>query len=64
MVAFGCDEEPGMFQVKTVSLDRLKEAEEAILNTIKTSVDSVTDQEIMEAVRAIINCTVDNFHQI
>src|SRR5690606_25684800 len=44
-----------------VSLDRLKEAEAAIKNTINTVIDSVTEQELKEAKCAIINTLVDNF---
>ena len=58
----GADEEPGMFQVRTiVSLDRLEEAEKAIKNTIDTVVDTLTQEELDEAKRAIINTLVDNF---
>jgi zinc protease len=58
----GTDEEPGMFQVRTiVSLDRLAEAEKAIKNTIDTVVDTLTQEELDEAKRAVINTLVDNF---
>jgi len=58
----GTDEEPGMFQVRTiVSLDRLAEAEKAIKNTIDTVVDTLTEEELDEAKRAITNTLVDNF---
>lgn len=58
----GTDEQPGMFQVRTiVSLDRLAEAEKAIKNTIDTVVDTLTEEELEEAKRAVINTLVDNF---
>jgi len=58
----GADEQPGMFQVRTiVSLDRLAEAEKAIKNTIDTIVDTLTQEELEEAKRAVTNTLVDNF---
>ncbi len=56
------DKEPGMLFVKTmVSCDRLPEAEKVIVQTINTIVDSITQDELNEAKRAIINSMVDNF---
>jgi zinc protease len=56
------DEQPGMMLVKTiVSLDRLKEAEKAIKNTIDTVADSLTPQELQEAKLAILNSLMYNF---
>lgn len=56
------DEQPGMFTVRTiVSLDRLAEAEKAIKNTIDTVVDTLTEEELEEAKRAVINTLVDRF---
>jgi zinc protease len=58
----GIDEQPGMFQVRTiVSLDRLAEAEKAIKETIDKVADSLTQDELEEAKRAVINTLVDNF---
>lgn len=58
----GSNEQPGIFLVKTlVSLDRLEEAKQVILNTINTSVDTITDEEIEQAKQAIINSLVDQF---
>ncbi len=58
----GVQEEPGMFQVRTiVSLDRLAEAEKAIKNTIDTVTDTLTQEELEEAKRAVINTLVDHF---
>jgi zinc protease len=58
----GVDEQPGMFQVKTVvSIDRLQEAEKAIAGVIKNAVDVITDDEFLEAKRAIVNSALDNF---
>jgi zinc protease len=56
------DKEPGMLFVQTmVSGDRLAEAEKIILQTINTVVDTITQDELDEAKRAIINSMVDNF---
>jgi len=58
----GSDEQPGMFQVRTiVSRDRLAEAEKAIKNTIDTVVDTLTENDLEEAKAAVINTLVDNF---
>ncbi len=58
----GADEEPGMLLVQTiVSLDRLDEAEKAIMDTIIKAADTISDEEFNEAKRAIINVQVDNF---
>jgi zinc protease len=58
----GIDEQPGMFQVRTtVSLDRLKEAEVAIKNSIDTVVDTLTAEELEEAKRAVVNTLIDTF---
>jgi len=56
------DEQPGMVLVKTiVSLDRLKEAEEAIKKTISNVVDTVTPAEFAEARHAVANSLMNNF---
>lgn len=56
------NEQPGMFLVKTlVSIDRLEEAKNVIMETVKTGVDSITQKQIEEAQRAIINSLVDRF---
>lgn len=58
----GSNEQPGIFLVKTlVSLDRLQEAKEAIVNTINTAVDTITDEEVEQAKLALINSLVDQF---
>lgn len=58
----GADEQPGMFQVRTiVSLDRLAEAEAVIKKTIDTVIDTLTQEELEEAKRAVVNTLVDNF---
>jgi zinc protease len=58
----GSDEQPGLFLVRTiVSLDRLEEAEKAIVSLIKTVADSITEQELDEAKRAVISSQVDLF---
>ncbi len=55
-------EQPGMVLIKTiVSLDRLAEAEKAILQTIDTVIDSITVAELEEAKLALINSFVNNF---
>lgn len=61
-LAAGADEQPGMFQVRTiVSLDRLAEAERVIKETIDNVIDTLTEEELEEAKRAVINTLVDNF---
>ena len=58
----GTDEQPGMFLVRTiVSLDRLAEAEKVIKNTIDTVVDTLTEEELGEAKRAVGSTLIDNF---
>jgi len=58
----GSNEQPGMFQVRTiVSLDRLQEAEKAIKKVIDSAADRVTSEEFVQAKRAIVNSLVDNF---
>jgi zinc protease len=58
----GADEQPGMFQVRTiVSLDSLAQAETAIKNTIDTVVDTLTEKDLEEAKAAVTNTLVDNF---
>jgi len=58
----GADEQPGMFQIRTiVSLDRLVEAERVIKETIDAVVNTLTQEELDEAKRAVINTLVDNF---
>jgi zinc protease len=61
-LTYGGDEQPGIFQVRTtVSLDRLAEAEVAIKNTIDTSLDTLTQEELDDAKRAVVNTLIDNF---
>ncbi|MDR3551317.1 MAG: pitrilysin family protein, partial [Candidatus Babeliales bacterium] len=56
------DEQPGMVLVKTiVSLDRLKEAEDAIKNTIENVISTITADEFAEARHAIANSLMNNF---
>jgi len=58
----GSNEQPGMFQIRTlVSLDRLQEAEKAIKKVIDSAADRVTSEEFAQAKRAIVNSLVDNF---
>jgi zinc protease len=58
----GANEQPGMFQVRTiVSLDRLEEAENAIKETINVVADTLTEEDLLQAKRAVINSLVDNF---
>ena len=57
----GCDEEPGMVVVKTtVSLSRLEEAKEILRAIIDGAIESITQSQLDEAKRAIINGLVDN----
>lgn len=56
------DEQKGMFFVKTiVSLDRLQEAEKAIKDTIMHCVDHISDEEFIEAKRAIVYGIMGSF---
>ncbi len=58
----GADEEPGMILVQTiVSLDRLKEAEKVIRQTIEQAANNITEDEFEEAKRALIVSQMDNF---
>lgn len=58
----GADEQPGMILVQTiVSLDRLREAEKAILKTMQEAPDSIREHEFTEAQHAIVNTQIDNF---
>ncbi|HSC25382.1 MAG TPA: pitrilysin family protein [Candidatus Babeliales bacterium] len=58
----GADEQPGIFQVRTiVSLDRLAEAEKMIKQVIDTVADTITEEELAEAKCAVVNTLVDNF---
>lgn len=54
--------QPGLTLVKTlVSLDRLKEAEKALLNCIKMTPESINQQELLQARESIINTVPNNF---
>ncbi|MCX5922774.1 MAG: pitrilysin family protein [Candidatus Dependentiae bacterium] len=56
------DEQPGMVLVKTiVSLDRLKEAEKAITDTMVNVADTITAEELVEARNAVVNSLMNNF---
>ncbi len=56
------DEQPGMIFIKTiVSLDRLEEAEQAILKTIDAATDQIEQHELEQARNGLINSMVDNF---
>ena len=56
------DEQPGMVFIRTiVSLDRLKEAEEALQETINKAPTYIDDHEFEEAKNAVANSLVDNF---
>ena len=58
----GSGEQPGMVLVKTVvSLDRLAEAEKVIKHVIETTADSITQEELEDAKRAVSNSLVDYF---
>lgn len=61
-LAAQADEQPGICYVKTiVSRDRLEEAKIAIKKTIDTVVDSITEEELIEAKQAVVSAQVDNF---
>jgi zinc protease len=52
----GAGRQPGMVFFKTiVSNDRLEEAERAIVNCFNTEIDTVTDQEFLEAQEVVVN---------
>ena len=54
--------QPGLAMIRTiVSLDRMKEAEKVIKETINKTADSLTEQELVLATRAIANSIKDNF---
>ncbi len=56
------NKQPGMVLVKTiVSLDRAKEAEDAIKKMLKTVADDITHEEFKQAKNAIINAIINNF---
>lgn len=56
------DEQPGMIFIKTiVSKDRLQEAQEAILETIRTAGEHIDDEEFTSARDALVHSIVDNF---
>ncbi len=57
------DKQEGMVYIKTiVSADRLKEAEESIRAVIDEGAEKLTQDELDEAVRAIMSSMVDNFN--
>lgn len=56
------DQQPGMFFIKTiVSPDRLKEAEKNIREVISEGAQGLTQEELNQAVRAVVSSMVDNF---
>lgn len=56
------DQQPGMIYIKTiVSPDRLIEAEKSIKEIIMQGAQNLTQLELDEAVRAVVNSLVDNF---
>lgn len=56
------DTQKGMSLVKTiVSIDRVAEAQAAIKNTIDTSLETLTQEELEVAQQALANSLVDNF---
>ncbi|MEX0939792.1 MAG: pitrilysin family protein [Candidatus Babeliales bacterium] len=56
------DEQPGMVFIKTiVSLDRLAEAEEAIIETINKASTYIKEHELQEAKDALAHSMIDNF---
>lgn len=61
-VTVQANEQPGIAMIKTiVSLDRLKEAEKLIKETIDTVPDSLEPYELEEAKRAVLNALINNF---
>lgn len=58
----GADKQPGLVLVKTiVSLERLHEAEKAIKDVMTSAAVSITQEELLQAKRALINSLVDHF---
>jgi zinc protease len=58
----GADKQPGLVLVKTiVSLERLHEAEKAIKDVMASAAASITQEELLQAKRALINSLVDHF---
>ena len=58
----GASQEPGMVFIKSyISGDRLKEAEQKIIEVMAAGALTVTDEELEEARRALVNSYVDNF---
>ncbi len=58
----GAAQEPGMVFVKSyISGDRLAEAEQKILQVVAEGATRVTEEELAEARRALVNSYVDNF---
>jgi zinc protease len=56
------DQQPGMSYIKTiVSPDRLVEAEKSIREVIAHGAQGLTQDELNEAVRAVVSSMVDNF---
>lgn len=56
------DDQQGMVFIKTtVSIDRLKEAEELIKEAINSAAQNITNEEFLQARNALINSLVDNF---
>ena len=58
----GCDEQTGIFLIKTtVSLDRLKEAKTILIDTLSTVIDSLTHEELEQAKKTLTSGLIDNF---
>lgn len=61
-VVSSANEQPGMVHISTmVSLDRLKEAEKAIKDTLDNVLDTIKPEELDEARNAIITSLISNF---
>jgi zinc protease len=61
-VVSNANEQPGMVQISTmVSLDRLKEAEKAIRETLDNVLDTIKPEELDEARNAVITSLISNF---
>ncbi|MGB8467564.1 MAG: pitrilysin family protein [Candidatus Babeliales bacterium] len=59
---YHADEQPGMVFIKTlVSMDRVQEAQLALMNALAHAADRLEEYELQQAKQALINSMVDNF---
>ncbi len=59
---FGATDQPGMIFIRTiVSCDRVEEAQKAILQVIATGIDSLNEEELVEAKRIVMHSFDKNY---